>query len=211
MTRPAKIDRLSRQAKAKSAKRSRRKEELADAALVTLRQLGYARTSLRDIAEQSDVSVGTLHYYFEDKADLIAFCVRRYKTGFVEDLDAILRRDETPQVLAEQLSKRLGLAIQREAEAHRLWYDIRTQSMFDPAFAEAVAEIEAALIAVTERLVTRLGRPADEGLATYLLLDSAFRYYLQRCLAGDGQAVAQFCAHVLAQLQPQGAMEPLPG
>ncbi len=48
-----------------------RRRELADAALQTLSELGYARTSLREIAQNSAFSHGVLHYYFRDKVDLV--------------------------------------------------------------------------------------------------------------------------------------------
>src|SRR5580658_1911138 len=44
-----------------------RRAQLADAALQTLAELGYARTSLREIAQNSQFSHGVLHYYFSDK------------------------------------------------------------------------------------------------------------------------------------------------
>ena len=60
-------------------KAAERRAELAEAALQTLSTLGYARTSLRDIAQNSVFSHGVLHYYFTDKVDLITACVRQYK------------------------------------------------------------------------------------------------------------------------------------
>ena len=48
-----------------------RRAQLADAALQTLAELGYARTSLREIAQNTEFSHGVLHYYFSDKEDLI--------------------------------------------------------------------------------------------------------------------------------------------
>ncbi len=39
-----------------------RRRELADAALLTLADLGYARTSLRTVAELTNFSHGLLHY-----------------------------------------------------------------------------------------------------------------------------------------------------
>src|SRR5690349_15394605 len=53
-----------------------RRRELADAALQTLSELGYARTSLREIAQHTSFSHGVLHYYFRDKVELITYCVR---------------------------------------------------------------------------------------------------------------------------------------
>ncbi|WP_163852334.1 TetR/AcrR family transcriptional regulator [Pseudooceanicola aestuarii] len=187
------------------ARRLRRKEELADAAIRTLKQLGYARTSLRDIAERSDVAVGTLHYYFADKTELIGFCVRRYKARFVATMDATLAAEPGTERLAERFAQGLAQSIRKEAEAHRLWYDIRAQSMFDPAFREVVQEIETALIALLARFFARLeGAPAHPGTALdgYLLMDAAFCYHLQRFLAGDNTAPGVFADHALALLRP---------
>ena len=46
----------------------------AQSALLTLGQFGYARTSLRDIAANSEFSHGVVHYYFADKTELITYC-----------------------------------------------------------------------------------------------------------------------------------------
>ena len=55
-----------------------RRAQLADAALQTLAELGYARTSLREIAQNSQFSHGVLHYYFNDKVDLIIESVKQF-------------------------------------------------------------------------------------------------------------------------------------
>jgi AcrR family transcriptional regulator len=66
----------------KSAKRNEKKRQIAESAINALQELGYANTSLRDIASKSGMSLGILHYYFEDRSDLIIYCVKTYKTGF---------------------------------------------------------------------------------------------------------------------------------
>lgn len=192
MTRLDKINRLAEKADAKSAKRARRKDELADNAIAALKQLGYARTSLRDIAELSGVAVGTLHYYFEDKVDLITYCVRRYKTGFVAEMQSILSEDIAADQLAERFVKGLALSIRRDAETHRLWYDIRSQAMFDPAFHEVVEDIEAGLVDLVTEFLARVGQTSVDATTAYLMLDAAFRFHLQSYLAGDRAAPGRF-------------------
>src|SRR6195952_1925471 len=92
------MDRIPR---ARVDKFAERRAELGDAALQTLSELGYARTSLREIAQNSEFSHGVLHYYFTDKVDLITHCVRRYKAACVERYDRILADAETvPQLRA---------------------------------------------------------------------------------------------------------------
>lgn len=192
MTKLDKIARLAEKADAKSAKRARKKDELADSAIAALKQLGYARTSLRDIAELSGVAVGTLHYYFEDKVDLITYCVRRYKTGFVADMQSILSANVAPHQLAERFVKGLSLSIRRDAETHRLWYDIRSQAMFDPAFNEIVDDIEDGLVALVTEFLSHTGQQDVAPVSAYLMLDAIFRFHLQKFLAGDATAPAAF-------------------
>ena len=78
---------------------SERREELARAALKTLSELGYARTSLREIAENTEFSHGVLHYYFTDKVDLIMCCVRQYKAVCVTRYDEVVASAKTPKEL----------------------------------------------------------------------------------------------------------------
>src|SRR5436190_1073176 len=44
-----------------------RRDQLAESALKTLGELGYARTTLREIANNSTFSHGVVHYYFEEQ------------------------------------------------------------------------------------------------------------------------------------------------
>ncbi|MEZ5450186.1 MAG: TetR/AcrR family transcriptional regulator [Thiolinea sp.] len=191
MSKPEKIAHLHAKAKDRSDKRSKRKTELVDAALETLKQLGYARTSLRDIAKVSGVSVGVLHYYFEDKTDLIIFCVRKYKKDFIAAMDNILFGSDAPDSAAHNFSKGLSQSIRNDAQTHRLWYDMRSQALFEESLQEMVTELEQGLLGLVERLMERLGLPQEQALPIYLLLDGAFRYHLQQYLMGDEAAPEQ--------------------
>ena len=201
MNKLEKVNRLAAKADAKVAKRVRKKDELADSAIAALKQLGYARTSLRDIAELSGVAVGTLHYYFDDKVDLIAYCVRRYKVGFVAEMQSILSGDAPPERLAERFVSGLALSIHREAKTHRLWYDIRSQAMFDPSFHQIVEDIEAGLVELVEEFLERTGHTHVDATSIYLLLDAAFRYHLQKLLTDDSTAPADFEDLVMGMLR----------
>lgn len=195
-----KIERLQDKARKQTSKRSKRKEELASFAIDALKQLGYARTSLRDIAEHSGVSVGMLHYYFEDKVDLISYCVLKYKQDFVNEMDGVLDASSGLDTIAEDLAEGLSASVRDNAETHRLWYDIRTQALFEENFQEVVNELETGLIEFMQRFVSKVGLPVEMALPVYLTLDGAFRYYLQRHLFGDANAVDDFRAAVKLQV-----------
>src|SRR5688572_10082054 len=73
----------------------RRRIALAESALKTLGELGYARTSLREIANSSEFTHGVVHYYFRDKIDLISYCVRYYKTKCARRYDEVVETATT--------------------------------------------------------------------------------------------------------------------
>ena len=112
----------------------------------TLGELGYARTSLREIAQNSEFSHGVVHYYFADKIELITYCVRYYKATCVTRYDDVVAdRDHRRGAGRRGFADKLVETITDEAPMHRLWYDLRTQSMFEPELREAVLEIDRTL------------------------------------------------------------------
>lgn len=173
----------------RSTRRAEKKRELARHAISTLGRIGYARTSLRDIAEQSDVSLGVLHYYFEDKIELISFCVQMYKDEFIDDLDTAVLESATPEAAGQALVDRLVAVMRDQTSTHMLWYDISAQALFDPVFRPVVAEIEAALVGVVARVLRRFGADEADATATYMVFDGIFRHHLLRHVGGDAEAL----------------------
>ena len=179
-------------ASARERRHAARRDALADAAIETLQSLGYARTSLRDIARRTGLSLGRLHYYFADRNALIGYCVRRYKARFIAAIEQAIGGATQPRVVAARVVAALAASIRDNAETHRLWYDIRGQAMFDPALVEVVDEVETALIAITTLVTGRLGLDRALALSVYLAMDGHYRYAMQRHLDGDAQIVLAF-------------------
>src|SRR6478672_3721734 len=132
-----------------------RRIELAEAALETLAELGYARTSLREIAQNSEFTHGVLHYYFSDKVDLICCCVRHYKAKCVTRYDRVTAAAQSRDELMKGFLEKLGETVRDEAKMHRLWYDLRSQSLFEEAFRDDVAEIDKSLEDMVWRVASR--------------------------------------------------------
>jgi TetR/AcrR family transcriptional regulator, transcriptional repressor of bet genes len=182
-----------------------RRDQLAEAALETLGELGYARTSLREIATNSEFSHGVLHYYFEDKLDLIVYCVRYYKARCVTRYDAVISDSTTPEGLLDAFAAKLVETIVEEGPMHRLWYDLRTQSMFEPRLREAVLAIDKALADMVWRVILRYadldGRPpAMPTASAYGLLDGVFQQALLNHTLGDEHALPTLVDQVHALL-----------
>jgi AcrR family transcriptional regulator len=178
-----------------------RRIELADAALETLGELGFARTSLREIAQNSAFTHGVFHYYFSNKLDLICCCVRHYKAKCVTRYDEVVATAQSRDQLTEGFLAKLTETLRTEARMHRLWYDLRSQAMFEAAFRKDVLEIDKSLEAMIWRIASRyaeLGdtRPASSPAALYALFDGLFQSALLKHLADDEKAIPELLAEV---------------
>ena len=178
-----------------------RRTQLAISALATLGELGYAKTSLREIAQNSEFSHGVVHYYFADKFELITHCVRYYKARCVTRYDAVVDESTTADGLLDAFAAKLVETVQEEAPMHRLWYDLRTQSMFEESLREAVTMIDHTLEEMIWRVVSRYGELMDRPVladvaTTYALLDGVFEKALLAHLTGDEKASRDLRARV---------------
>src|SRR6201999_3820554 len=99
-----------------------RRNQLAESALQTLGELGYARTSLREIANNSEFSHGDVHYYFSDNTELIVYCVTYYKAQCVRRYAGVVAESSPPEELLDAFAAKLVETLQDEAPMHRLWY-----------------------------------------------------------------------------------------
>ncbi|WP_409494115.1 TetR/AcrR family transcriptional regulator [Amycolatopsis sp. cmx-11-12] len=170
-----------------------RRAQLARSALLTLSELGYARTSLREIAQNSEFSHGVLHYYFRNKAELITYCVKQYKTECVTRYDKLVEITETAEELRQAFSAAMATTLREDARLHRLWYDLRNQSLFEKVFRADVLAIDETLELMIWRIVARYAELLDKPLdlapsTTYALFDGLFQQGLLRYLAGREDA-----------------------
>jgi len=189
--------------RSREEKYDERRNQLAESALATLGELGYARTSLREIAQNSEFSHGVVHYYFANKIELITYCVRYYKATCVTRYDDLVATAATAEELATGFADKLVETITDEAPMHRLWYDLRTQSMFEPELREAVLEIDHTLELMIWRIVRRYadlsgGEPVFSSPTTYALFDGLFEKGLLSHLSGDPVALDDLRARALA-------------
>ena len=175
-------------------KSAERRDQLTDSALATLGELGYARTSLREIAANSEFSHGVVHYYFSDKTELILASVRRYKASCVTRYDGVVATATTPEELVLGFADKLVETIVEEAPMHRLWYDLRTQSMFEVGLQQTVTEIDDSLEAMIDRILTRYAELSSATLTVpvataYAMFDGIFERALLRHLSGFDEAL----------------------
>lgn len=173
-----------------------RRRMLADAALAVLAAQGYANTGLRDIAEHSKLSHGSLHYYFDDKSDLIAAAVWQFKSTCARRYDDVVATAGTPAELVAGFGDVLSATLSDEAELHRVWYDVRNQAQYDDGFRETVEAIDVLLRDMVWAVVLRHAELVDASPTVgpefvYAAFDGVFQAAVVAHLRGDDGAAVR--------------------
>ena len=182
-------------------KHDARRRALAESALRTLGDLGYAKSSLREIANNSDFTHGVVHYYFADKIELIVYGVQQYKATCVKRYDGVVADSMTADQLVDAFVAKLRETLVDEAPMHRLWYDLRSQSMFEESLREAVHQIDVTLEDMIWRVVARYAELADAEVrvtshVAYAMLDGVFQQALLGHLSECEGVLDEFDAEV---------------
>jgi len=185
----------------------RRRVALAESALKTLGELGYARTSLREIANNSEFSHGVVHYYFRDKIDLISYCVRHYKTKCAQRYDEVVETAASADELAVGFLGKMRQTLVEETPMHRLWYDLRAQSMFEEQLRDEVTAIDQLLEQMIWRILTRYadlvgGTPTVDPPTAYALIDGLFEQAVVN-YAADPDRIPDQLADRVRQILPK--------
>jgi AcrR family transcriptional regulator len=84
-------------AKTKEAKKidTSTEEKIKEAARVVFHKKGYAATRTRDIAEEADINLALLNYYFRSKEKLFDIIMVETLSGFLQHLTVILNDAKT--------------------------------------------------------------------------------------------------------------------
>ena len=137
-----------------------------------------------------------LRYYFEDKLDLIIQCIRQYKAVCVRRYDVTTETAGSQEYLFESFLERLSDTLLTETHLHRLWYDFRSQALFEEALLEEVRKIDADLEKMIWRVVERYAElggstPKLSSKVLYDIFDGLFQAALAQVIAGDSNAIPE--------------------
>ncbi|MEM8660359.1 MAG: TetR/AcrR family transcriptional regulator [Pseudomonadota bacterium] len=170
-----------------------RRNQLAQSTLATMGKNGYAKTSMRDIASDAGVSLGTLHYYFVDKAELVTYCVQSFKRNFIQRVIERCQASSNMEELLTAFCEECATSMLDEFSVHRVWFDIRAQAMFDPVYVPLREEIELELEAMFQTFIESAerfrGAPISMATKTVgCIIESLFENQLFNYIQhGDGE------------------------
>jgi AcrR family transcriptional regulator len=109
----------------------KRRERLAQAVWRVIRREGLERASVREVAREAGVSMGSLRHYFSSQSELLIFAMRMV-IDRIENRVAALRQPDDPRQAAERvLAELLPLDSERQAE-NEVWLAFTARALVDP-------------------------------------------------------------------------------
>ena len=141
-----------------------RRAELVDAVLRVVRRDGLEQASVRNVAREAGLSMGSLRHYFVSQSELMVFAFRTV-IDRIESRLARLEPEPDPRRRAERvLAELLPLDDDRRAE-NEVWLAFTSRAMVDPALRALRDEGYDALRAGCRAMLTDLSAaglaPAD--------------------------------------------------
>ena len=162
------------------------REKAIDAAVVKMREVGFEKVRLTDIARQMHVSHAALYSHFKDKSDLLDAVSERWLLTLDEKLDAICRKRKDP---CEKIHA-WSLAIHR-AKIEKVSHDPELYRSFDIAAQRSKPFVKAHIENMYRQLSGLVGeaienaglKDADPVLMTKIIMESTSAFHHPRLVA----------------------------
>ncbi|MGW3493598.1 TetR/AcrR family transcriptional regulator [Streptomyces sp. NPDC001020] len=181
-----------------------RRRELAEAVWRVVRRDGLEHASVRNVAREARLSMGSLRHYFASQSELMTFALRMVIDG-IEQRIAAVPSDSDPRRRAERvLAELLPLDDQRRAE-NEVWLAFTARAMTDTELRALRDEGYDMLRAGCRGLVADLigpGRdPEHEAARLHALLDGLAVHAAMRPDIDTPDALRAVIADHLAELR----------
>ncbi len=126
-------------------------QKIFNAVVLLIRRHGYSAVSMRMIAKESGIAVGTLYNYYSDKEELTTTVVYLSWKETLKNLEIILNKELTPreklhlflESLYDEISQRRGIG--NELMKHDLYKDkkfIEIQAAYTKIFRRLLKELQ---------------------------------------------------------------------
>jgi transcriptional repressor BetI len=168
---------------------------LAEATLETMKEVGFARTTVQRVSERAGLAPGLVHHYFATKAEMVESAIRLASTEISRELVRLLAEAETPrQRLDAAVKANLAPAVFTR-EVTRAWLAFAAEADAHPRYARIVKAIYSRMQSNLRHALKQIEDEAEVEemvLTIALMIDGAW----MRCgLGGDADRRA-----VLAQI-----------
>ena len=176
------------------------RDKAIDATVVKIRELGFEKVRLTDIARELHVSHAALYSHFKDKSDLLDAVSERWLLMLDEKLEAICRKKKDP---CEKIHA-WALAIHR-AKIEKVSRDPELYRAFDmaaerskPFVENHLANMHRQLSGLVVEAIEKAGlRNGDPILMTKIIMESTSAFHHPRLVAQNIEEKREKLMHVV--------------
>lgn len=186
---------------------TRRRDQLADAAIEILGTAGIHKLSHRSVDEQAGLPHGTASNYFARREDLLTAAATRVAELHVAGM-AAADREVTGPAGPDQLAGLIGADLYASATQHRTRYlavcELTLEATRQPALAGAMAQLGLAAVESTLAEHRALGLPTTPAQVQALM--TLFGGTLLTLVTGPPEAITPQATLALAQYMVRGVL-----
>ncbi len=170
-------------------------ERILDAAFKSIAARGCGAVTLRGIADEADVVLSQLSYYYGNKDSLFAAVLKRMQQGYMEGLDARLHGLDSLTARIIALVDYNELILDVSPDTYRNFLEFFNFAMTSSAFQTEVANFTSGVAAIIEsRIVPYQFSNSSVGVfsaaaVTRFILSASFGIALQHFLSPENEDV----------------------
>lgn len=117
-----------------------KKQKIVEAASKLFAEKGYEKASIKEIAKEAGITSGLVHYYFQNKEEILSDVVLDASHQYTRDMQALKQAVPEGQ-LAESAMQATKERVQKHPDWYRLRYELFAIGLRNPHFAEKVNQI----------------------------------------------------------------------
>lgn len=132
-----------------------RRKEIADATWRVIRRDGLEKASVRNIAREADMSVGSIRHYFEDQTDLFSFSMKLVSERVEERILGLTLTGDPRSDIEKLVWELVPVDDERRAEA-QVWLSFTGRAITDPNIRALGQEVHDSIAKVFRKIMVQM-------------------------------------------------------
>jgi Transcriptional regulator len=125
--------------------------KILNAAFECLSTNGYANVSMRNIADEADVALSQLAYYYKNKENLFSEVIKMMMDQYLNEIEATIKSTSDEKDKLASLVRYFKELIRYDPKLLRLFIDFTAQALWIPSFRKQLDSFFNAITEIIER------------------------------------------------------------
>ena len=166
-------------------------QKILEAAYECLSTRGYANVTMRNIADEADVALSQLTYYYKSKEKLFTEVISKMASQYIREIETMMSTTVDLNEKIVSLTQYFKEMLSDKQKLLKLFIDFAAQALWIPSFREQVDSLFDSLTELIERFILNASQ-AHQSMPNYsskaiakLILGALFGTSVQTLLSAD--------------------------